>query len=129
VVGFALLKEEKVERTTYYNVRVLAVVAAMALAGRLLVLVGMEKPAEAAFPGANGKLAAERTPPRVRLTQNTGNKYCIGGCAYVAGAVKPPLLWRRVGTEERIPKLSRPIALLINAQLTPSQYAGRGHRR
>jgi hypothetical protein len=94
VVGFALLEEKKIARTTYFNVRVLAVVAALALAGCLLALVGIENPAEAAFPGANGKLAAERTPPRVRLTQNTGNKYSIWGCAHVAGAVKLPLLWR-----------------------------------
>jgi TolB protein len=44
-------------RTTYFNVRVLAVVAALALAACLLALVVRVEPSQAAFPGQNGKIA------------------------------------------------------------------------
>jgi Tol biopolymer transport system component len=44
-------------RTTYFNVRVLAIVAALALAACLLALVVRVEPSQAAFPGQNGKIA------------------------------------------------------------------------
>ena len=40
-----------------YRLRMLALVAAAALAGALLALVAQTKPAEAAFPGENGRIA------------------------------------------------------------------------
>jgi Tol biopolymer transport system component len=53
-------EKKKMARTTYFNVRVLAVVAALALAACLLALVVRMEPSQAAFPGQNGKIAFDR---------------------------------------------------------------------
>jgi Tol biopolymer transport system component len=50
-------EKKKMARTTYFNVRVLAVVAGLALAACLLALVVRVEPSQAAFPGQNGKIA------------------------------------------------------------------------
>jgi Tol biopolymer transport system component len=66
VVGFCVVGEQEdtkmMTRSGFHSkLRLLAVVGGLALAACVLVLMATHKPAEAAFPGTNGKIVFDRT--------------------------------------------------------------------
>jgi Tol biopolymer transport system component len=55
-------EDKKMTRSTYLTLNVLAIATALALVACVLALMAMHKPAEAAFPGENGRIAFTDNP-------------------------------------------------------------------